>query len=120
MCLSMAYITYKSLLHACTIIMHIFVPGFFGIIFEEDRDTAYSVQRCWQSLGFAISFVCSLFFNVLWLLVPLYAVTMMMFMVAEWRYNEEMKKTMKKCCGDCQGRRKDTQSCVNSLAQVKM
>ena len=96
-----------------------FVPGFFGIIFDEDRDTAYSVQRCWQSLGFSVSFVCSLFFNVLWLLVPLYVVTMMMFMVAEWKYNEEMKKTLSKCCGDCPRRRKDTQSCVNSLTQAK-
>ena len=68
--------------------------GFFGIIFETERDTAYGVQRCWQSLGFAISFICSLFFNVLWLLVPLYVVTMVMFMMAEWRYGEEMKKTL--------------------------
>ena len=32
--------------------------------------------------------------NVLWLLVPLYVVTMVMFMVAEWKYNEEIKKTL--------------------------
>ena len=77
--------------------LNMFVSGFFGIIFEEDRDTAYSVQRCWQSLGFTIIFICSLFFNVLWLLVPLYVVTMVMFMIAEWRYSEEMKKFFLSC-----------------------
>ena len=82
--------------------LNMFVLGFFGIIFEEDRDTAYSVQRCWQSLGFTISFICSLFFNVLWLLVPLYVVTMVMFIIAEWRYSDEMKKTLTRWCSDCQ------------------
>ena len=77
-----------------------FVLGFFGIIFEEDRDTAFSVQRCWQSLAFTVSFICSLFFNILWLLVPLYVVTMVMFMVAEWRYGKEMKKTLSRCYSD--------------------
>jgi len=84
-----------SKIHPVTYIAIIFV-GFFGIIFEADRDTAYAVQRCWQSLGFAISFVCSLFFNVLWLLVSLFTVTMVMFIAAEWKYSEEMKKTLSK------------------------
>ena len=91
------------------------MPDFFGIIFEEDRDTAYSVQRCWQSLGYSIGFVCSLFFNVLWLLVPLFVVTMVMFIVAEWRYNEEMKKTILQCHGNHQGCRKKD---MNSIAQI--
>lgn len=69
-------------------------------MFEGDRDTAYSVQRFWQALGFSVSFVCSLFFNVLWLLVPLYIVTMVMFIVAEWKYNDEMKRTVSNCSSD--------------------
>ena len=96
-----------------------YVSGFFGIIFEEERDIAYSIQRCWQSLGFVASFVCSLFFNVLWLLVPLYVVTMAMYLVAEWNYSKEMKKTFSHYCGHYLQRRKDSQSCVYNLTQVK-
>ena len=93
--------------------------GFFGIIFEEERDTAYSVQRCWQSLGFVVSFVCSLFFNVLWLLVPLYVVTMVMYLVAEWNYDKEIKKFFSQCRGHCLQRHKDSQSCVNNIIHIK-
>jgi len=71
--------------------------GFFGIVFESDRETGYSIQRLWGSLAFAVLFVCSIFFNTLWLLVVSFIIAMPMFLMAEWKYGHEMKNKFLKC-----------------------
>jgi len=73
------------------------MTGFFGIVFESDRETGYSIQRLWGSVAFAVLFVCTLFFDTLWLLLVLFIVTMPMFLVAEWKYGHEMKNSFSKC-----------------------
>ena len=74
-----------------------YFTGFFGIVFESDRETGYSIQRLWQAIAFSVLFVCSLFFNTLWLLLAIFIVTMPMFLIAEWEYSDEMKNSFSKC-----------------------
>jgi len=71
--------------------------SFFGIMFESDRETGYSIQRLCGSLAFAVLFVCSIFFNTLWLLVVSFIIAMPMFLMAEWKYGHEMKNKFLKC-----------------------
>ena len=90
---------YKLGYYRCNCIIVTYFTGFFGIVFESDRETGYSIQRLWQAVAFSVLFVCSIFFNTLWLLLALFIITMPMFLVAEWKYSAEMKNSFPKCSG---------------------
>ncbi|XP_065916825.1 protein unc-93 homolog A-like isoform X2 [Dysidea avara] len=81
----------------CDAVWNTTTTSFFGIVFESDRETGYSIQRLWQAIAFSVLFVCSLFFNTLWLLLAIFIVTMPMFLIAEWEYSDEMKNSFSKC-----------------------